>query len=202
MRQDGPLQRRIHRPLRWIGFDRNPMRRRCDRIQAIVWAGLVMVFLTGAPLASIYLSHKIYIADLRAGRAQAMAWHRVPARVLHAKPLVTALEPTGHLPEVLMLRWVKPDGSSQTGEVTRAIDAVAGSIVTVWIDKRGRLAQPPLSRAEVADRAMCAAIATPIVLALLLAAVGGLVSFILERRHLARWGAEWEVVGPQWTGRR
>ena len=74
--------------------------------------------------------------------------------------------------------------------------------MTVWIDEQGRLFQPPLSRAEVADRAICAAIAAPMALALLLAAVGGVVSFILDRRQLARWGAEWEVVGPQWTGRR
>jgi hypothetical protein len=178
------------------------MRRCSDHIQAIARAGLVTVFLIGAPLASMYVSHGIYIADLRAGRAQAMAWHRVPALVLHTKPLVTALETTGHLPNLLTLQWVRPDGSSQTGEVTRSVDAAAGSIVTVWIDERGRLAQPPLSRAEVADRAICAAIAAPVVLALLLAAAGGMVSFILGRRQLARWGAEWEVVGPQWTGRR
>ena len=202
MRQDGPFQWRIHRPLRRIGFGGNPMRRCSDHIQAIVRAGLVTVLLIGAPLASIYVSHGIYIADLRAGRAQAMAWHRVPALVLHTKPLVTALETTGHLPNLLTLRWVKPDGSSQTGEVTRSVDAVAGSTVTVWTDEQGRLAQPPLSSAEVADRAICAAIAAPMVLALLLAAVDGVVSFILGRRQLARWGAEWEVVGPRWTGRR
>ena len=202
MRQDRPLQRRIHRPLRRIGFDGNPMRRCSDHIQAIVRAGLMTVFLIGAPLASMYVSHGIYSAGLRAGRAQAMAWHRVPALVLHAKPLVTALETTGHPPDVLMLRWVKPDGSSQTGQVTRAVDAVAGSTVTVWIDEQGRLAGPPLSRAEVADRAICAAVAAPMTFALLLAAVGGAVSLILDKRRLARWGAEWEVVGPQWTGRR
>ena len=178
------------------------MRRCSDHIQAIVRAGLMTVFLIGAPLASMYVSHGIYSAGLRAGRAQAMAWHRVPALVLHAKPLVTALETTGHPPDVLMLRWVKPDGSSQTGQVTRAVDAVAGSTVTVWIDEQGRLAGPPLSRAEVADRAICAAVAAPMTFALLLAAVGGAVSLILDKRRLARWGAEWEVVGPQWTGRR
>jgi hypothetical protein len=155
--------------LRRLGFDGNPMRRCCDRILAIVRACLMTVFLIGAPLASIYVSHGIYIAGLRAGRAQAIAWHCVPARVLHAKPLVTALETTGHPPEVLMLRWEKPDGSSQTGEITRAVDAVAGSTVTVWIDEQGRLAQPPLSRAEIADRAICGAVAAPMVLALLLA---------------------------------
>jgi hypothetical protein len=188
--------------LRRIGFGRNPLRRCSDRIQAIAWAGLVTAFLIGAPLASIYASHGIYIYALRARRTQAMAWHRVPALVLHAKPLVTALETTGRPPTLLVLRWVKPDGSSQTGEVTRAGNAVAGSTVTVWTDKKGRLAHPPLSRAEAADRAICAAVAAPMALALLLAAVGGVVSLILDRSRVARWGSEWEVVGPQWAGRR
>ena len=121
MRQDGPLQWRIRRPLRWMGFGGNPMRRCSDHIQVIVRGGLVTVFLVGAPLASIYVSHGIYVADLRAGRVQAMAWHRVPALVLYTKPLVTALETTGRLPNLLTLRWVKPNGSSQTGEVTRSV---------------------------------------------------------------------------------
>jgi hypothetical protein len=202
MRQDGPRQGRIHRPSRPTGFGQNPLRRCSDRIQAIVWAGLVTVFLIGAPLASIYASHEIYIYALWARRAQAMTWHRVPALVLHAKPLVTALETTDRPPTLLVLRWVKSDGSPQTGEVTRAGNAVAGSNVIVWTDKKGRLAHPPLSRAEVADRAICAAVAAPMALGLLLAAVGGVVSFVLDRHRLAHWSAEWEVVGPQWTGRR
>jgi len=123
---------------------------------------------------------------------------RVPALVLSAKPLVTALETADRPPTVLVLQWVKPDGASQTGEVTRARNAVAGSTVTVWTDEQGRLAQP-LSRAEVAERAICAAVAAPMALALLLAAVGAVVSFILDRRRLARWAAEWEVVGPRWS---
>jgi hypothetical protein len=202
MRHDGPREGRIHRPLRRIGFGRNPLRRSSDQIQVIVWAGLVVAFLIGAPLASMYASHGIYIYALRARRAQAMAWHPVPALVLHVKPVVTALETTGRPPALLVLRWMKPDGSSQTGQVTRAGNIATGSTVTVWTDKKGQLTQPPLSRTEVADRATCAAVAAPMALALPLAAVGGLVSFILDRSRVARWGAEWEVVGPKWVGRR
>jgi len=199
MRKDGSHQRRVRQPSRLIGFGRHPLRRCSDRIQAIVWAGLVAVFLVGAPLGSIHASRGIYSYALSARRAQAMAWHRVPAMVLSAKPLVTALETTDRPPTLLVLQWVKPDGASQTGEVTGARNAVADSTVTVWTDEQGRLAQPPLSRAEVAERAICAAVAAPMALALLLAAFGAVVSFILDRRRLARWAAEWEVVGPRWS---
>jgi hypothetical protein len=74
--------------------------------------------------------------------------------------------------------------------------------VIVWTDKKGRLAPPPLSQGEVADRAICAAVAAPMALALLLTAVGGVVSVILDRHRLAHWSAEWEMAGPRWTGRR
>jgi hypothetical protein len=79
---------------------------------------------------------------------------------------------------------------------------VAGSTITVWIDEKGRLTQPPLARAEVSTEVTCAAIATLVGFALLLAAVGGVVSLLLDKHRLARWEADWSAVEPQWGGRR
>jgi hypothetical protein len=201
MRQDGPHEGRIGRSLRRIGFDHNPVRRCSDRVEAIVWAGLVVVFLVGAPVVTTVVCHGVYVAGFRAGRTQAPAWHRVSAQVLHVTPMSTAWRHPVQ-PALLSLRWARPDGSSQTGEVARAGDVVAGGTVTVWTDQQGRLAHPPLPRAQVADQAIRAAVATPVALALLLVAVGGVVSLILDKRRLAGWEADWAVVEPQWTGRR
>jgi hypothetical protein len=64
----------------------------------------------------------------------------------------------------------------------------------------------PASRAlfteEVSSEVMCAAIATLVGLALLLAAVDGVVSLVLDKHRLARWEADWSAVEPRWTGRR
>jgi hypothetical protein len=75
-------------------------------------------------------------------------------------------------------------------------------MTTVWIDEQGRLAHPPLSRAEATRQVVRAAVAKPVALALLLAAAGGLVSLLLDKRRLARWEADWPAAEPQRAGRR
>ena len=85
MNPSQPEGGRIGRTLRRMGFDRNSMRRRSDRIQAILRAVLLAVFVIGAPLASTYVSHQVYLAGLRTARAQTAALHRLPAVVLHVK---------------------------------------------------------------------------------------------------------------------
>jgi hypothetical protein len=202
MKRLAPCQGRIGRSLRSLGFDRNPMRRSTDRIQAIVRAGLVAAFLAGAPIAATHVSHGIYLSGLRAGHAQAAGWHRVPALVLRAKPIATAWQRSPHGLVLFSLRWTAPDGSARTGETMGVEGPVAGRVMTVWTDEKGQLAHPPLSLTAVANRARYAAIAIPVALALLLAAMGGVVSLVLDKRRLACWEADWSAVEPQWTGRR
>jgi hypothetical protein len=70
---------------RWLwlfGFDRNPMRRRTDRIQAITRAALLVALLAGAPTAAVWIGHAVYTSGLQAARAQAATWRRVPGMVL------------------------------------------------------------------------------------------------------------------------
>jgi hypothetical protein len=192
---------RIWRLWRRIGFDLNPMRRGTDRIQAVTRAGLLVVFLAGAPIAALYVSHGITVSGLRATQAQA-AWHRVPAVVLRATPVVAGWSRSPWSPALLSVRWASPDGSPETGEITVAGNAVAGSTMTVWIDEHGRLAHRPLSRAEVTCAVIRGAVATPVALALVLAAVGRVVSLLLDRHRLACWEEDWSEVEPRWTGRR
>jgi len=165
-------------------------------------AGLLAVFLIGGPVAAVSVGHGVFVSGLRTGRAQAAAWHRVPALVLQATPVATGWQRSGPLPATFSVRWATPDGSPRTGEITGAGQAVAGSIVTVWIDETGRLTHPPLSRADVAGHVIGVAVATPAALALLLWAVGWVVSLVSDRRRLAGWEADWSMVEPQWTGRR
>ena len=50
--------------LRWAGIDRNPLRRGIDRIQAAVWAESLMMFLAGALVVTLQVSHAMYISGL------------------------------------------------------------------------------------------------------------------------------------------
>ncbi len=202
MRQHGPRPGPIGRLLRRLGWDRNPMRRSTDRLQAIARAVLLAAFLVGAPIVTIYVSHGIYVSGLRTQRAQAAAWHRVPAHILRVTPIAPAWRHAPGPTTLCSLRWTRPDGASQTGEITSAGNPVAGSTMTVWIDETGRLTHPPLSRAEVIDQAFHAAVVIPVALALLLAAISRVVSLMLDKHRLACWEADWTAVEPQWTGRR
>jgi hypothetical protein len=184
-----------------MGFDRNPMRRGSDRVQALTRAGLLAVFLAGAPAAAWYVSHGIYVSGLRAAQVQAAAWHQVPAVVLRVTPVAAGWSRPRPSPVVLSLRWALPGGGPRTGEITSAGKTAAGSSLAVWIDAKGRLAHPPPSRAEVTRQAIRAAAATAVALALLLAGVSGVLSLLLDKHRLARWEADWAAVEPQWTHR-
>jgi hypothetical protein len=187
-----------------MGFDRNPMRRGSDRIQAILRAVLLAVFVLGGPAATAAFWHGVYVAGVRTGRAQAAAWHRVPAVVLHVTFIATAWRhplPAGG-PARLLVRWATPAGPSRTGETGYGGAAAPGRVVTVWVDASGRLAHPPLTHADVVDHVIGAAIATPAALALVLWVAGWAVSRALDRRRLARWEADWLAVEPVWTKNR
>jgi hypothetical protein len=193
----------IGRTLRRIGFDRNSMRRGSDRLQAILRAALLAAFLIAGPLAASSFSHHVFAAGMQTSQAQAAAWQRVPAVVVHVTLVATAWRhPTLSGPARLSVRWAAPDGASRTGRIASASHAAVGSAVTVWIDRSGLLAHPPLTRSDKVDHAIGAAAATLVVLALLLCLGARAASLALDRYRLARWEADWLTVEPQWTNRR
>jgi hypothetical protein len=63
------------RVARGLWPDRNPLRRRCDRAEAAVVAGLAAGLLAGAPLAAAGAGHWVYTAGVHAERAQQAARH-------------------------------------------------------------------------------------------------------------------------------
>ena len=65
---------------RMFGWDRNPLRRRIDRIEAAVVAGLIAVFLISAPVLGAAAGHGSNSAAMREQRTE-MAWRLVPATV-------------------------------------------------------------------------------------------------------------------------
>jgi hypothetical protein len=186
-----------------MGFDRNPLRRRTDRIQANLRVILVAVFVLGGPFVIVVVSHGVYAAGLRTARAQA-AWRRAPAVALHVTVMATAWRqpPTAPGPVRLWVRWAAPDGVPRTGEVGYGGHAVRGSVVTVWVDASGRLVHPPLTRATAVARMAGAAMVAPAALALLLCLAGWAVSRVLDLLRMARWEADWRAVEPEWSGRR
>jgi hypothetical protein len=203
MRLREPPPRWIVVALRRLGWDRNPMRRATDRIQALLRAVVLAMLVVGGPIATVYAGHAAYASAARTARAQATAWHRVPALILRVGPVPTLWQrPDTTGPATMSVRWTTPQGASRAGEIPGRADAAPGSVVTVWIDKAGRLTARPLSRTDAWERATEAAAVTAAALILLLSALSGAASLVLDRHRLTRWEAEWLAVEPQWTGRR
>lgn len=63
---------------RMFGWDRNPLRRRTDRVKAGLIGVLIVVFMIAAPLLTIMTGHWIYGAGVRQQRSEAVAWRHVP----------------------------------------------------------------------------------------------------------------------------
>src|SRR6202044_1933255 len=69
-RRPGP---RLTRYARWLGLDRNPLRRRTDRIEAVMRLATVILFLVAVPLVCIAVAQLAAHLAQRQAHAQAAA---------------------------------------------------------------------------------------------------------------------------------
>jgi hypothetical protein len=164
----------------------------------MIVGGLAAVFLAGAPLAAVVTGHLTYACGARAAHAQRAAVHPVHAVLLATAP---AAGYTGFLSQV-RARWTAPDGARRTGMVLAQPRQRAGSTVRVWADAAGRLTGPPPTARQVRGQAVVAAVLAPVCLGWILLYAGQLAHYLLGRRRLAAWDAEWRTTGPQWTRQR
>ena len=192
--------RRLTRRL-WLGS--NPLRRRTDRIEAWVVAGLAAAFLIGAPLSSVEAGSWVNQASVREQLAQ-QSWHLRPAVVLRTGPAQPHFyfRTQWNVDIAVLARWSDPDGRTRTGEVLAPSGTSPGQTVAVWIDRSGRPTGPPLAHAELVRRVILAALIAPVALAVLLFGLGWLARWLLDRRRLAAWEAGWARIGPRWTRHR
>ena len=177
---------------RRLGLDRNPLRRRTDKIAAVLAAVLVMVFLAGAPVLSV-------LAMGWARQAEAVRLWQVHAVVQRAVPVPTGMDDLGS--PWVQARWTAPDGRQRAGEIPVSGGTAAGRVVPLWVDAAGSPAGPPPSRnAELARETAAAAVAT-IALVVVLCCLAWAGRQVIDRRRLAAWERAWATVGPQWTRR-
>lgn len=187
---------------RHMGVDANPLRRGCDRAEAWLRLGLVLVFLIASPLAAFGLGHLTNDASIRAARAEAANEHYVPAVLLHrvSRNSDDPLYSTSELAWA-QARWTAPDGRRRVGEVPAAVGSRAGREVHIWVDNSGQLVYPPIGQGQIASRVIAVVALTPAILAIMLLGVGWLIRRLLDRRRMGGWAAEWSAVEPLWTKR-
>lgn len=190
------------RMFRGLRLDRNPLRRPGDRAGTLIGIWLLVALAAAAPFT---------------GRAAA-AWTRtraeqVRATVLATRYQVTAItreqaSPVIDTPYTMITQmwvsanWTAPDGRQRTGPIQVPASTRKGSSERIWVDGNGEVAAPPLpitAIAQLTDRAAVTAIMALICLFLI---AGSVIRYVINRRHLAAWDAEWAVTGPRWSRRR
>lgn len=185
---------------RWLaarlGLDGNSLRRRTDRIAAFATVGLLVVFLVAAPIAAIVAGHWAYRWSVSQQQDQ-RSWRQVTAVLLQKAPVEPgSFDASGSW---TLARWTPPGEHARDGVIPVAAGTPVGSRVRIWLDRSGGWAGPPLGAQMVVVRVATAVTATIIMVATVLAAVASVGQWLLDRRRLAGWEADWNAVGPQWT---
>jgi hypothetical protein len=194
--------RRSARLARWLGFDRNPLRRGTDRIEAALRLVMMVMLVTAVPAAAVLAGQQADHVALNRAHAQQVTDHLVDAVLLEQAPATGAPDPyTSVQTTWVRARWQPPGLSPRTGEVLAPVGAPKGSIVQTWIAPSGAVTAPPLDHRDITGDVCIAVVATCLVSWLVLLAAGALARRALDRMRLNAWDAEWRASGPTWSGR-
>ena len=80
-----PPGTRLARCTRWLGLERNPLRRRTDRIEAAIRLAMIVLFLVAVPTAVIAAGRQADHLALRQAHARQAAEHQVTAVLLRRR---------------------------------------------------------------------------------------------------------------------
>ena len=195
--------RSLARLARWPGFDRNPLRRGTDRVEAALRLVMILLVVVAVPAAAVAAGRWADHYALHRAQAQRAVNHQVTAVLLEDAPATGVPDPyTSVHTAWVPARWQPPGQPPRTGEVLAVAGARKGSTVRTWIDPSGAVTDPPPNHRIVVGNVWLAVMATCLVSWVLLLAAGMLVRRVLDRRRLRAWEAEWRACGPLWSGHR
>jgi hypothetical protein len=186
---------------RRLGHDGNPLRRRVDVVEAWLVPVAIVVFLALCPLVLSVTGSWMRAANASEQHAQ-QGWRPVPGQLLQSVP--GPQQPNHGMNSWttwVPARWTDA-GVVHTGVVPAEAGSRAGSAITVWLDRSGRVHMPPLTAGGAGSRVLEARISGLAVLAVLLAIMVIITRRTMDRRRLAKWGSAWLSVGPTWSRHR
>jgi hypothetical protein len=194
------LPRRV---LRHLGLDRNPLRRRVDRVERWLAIALVATILVVSPVVAWLVGSAVYRGGLHA--AGGAYGDRFPTTAVLEEDTV-ALTPVDATVPVTPLparaRWTGPDGVAHTGRILPDQQGRAGAVVVVWTDAAGNLVPRPPDAEQATGNGFVVGIAVLLASGVAAAAVWLVARRALERRRLDYWQTQWMSVEPRWSGRR
>ena len=194
-------ERRLARLARWLGFDRNPLRRRTDRIEAALRLVMMIMLVAAVPAAAVLAGQQADHLALNQAHTQQAKDHLVKAVLLQQAPATGVPNPyTSVQTAWVPARWQPPGLPPRTGQVLAPAGARAGTTVRTWIDASGAVTNPPFDHRDIVGEVCIAVVATCLGSWLVLLASSALARRALDRRRLNAWDAEWRASGPRWSG--
>lgn len=182
--------------LRLLGLGRNPLRRRVDRLEAVLMMCALVVALLVIPAAAGLGTTVREHAEDSAAQQRAQV-HPVQARTLENAS--EAVAPSLGLNTTVRVRWVDPSGSPHEGRADVLVGTAAGTELTIWLDRAGLMTKAPRLPADNAALGIAVGFTVPVLAWPLLFALFRGARRSLERRRAEEWAREWELVSPRWT---
>ena len=187
----------LYRAVRGARPDGNPLRRRTDRLETCLLAGLFVAAAAGAPIAAQAAGHA-WLADATHTRqAQLAVRHEVTAVLAQSASAIGEYTLSSQVPA--LASWTSAGGTLRAGDVPAAAGSPPGTLVRVWTDDNGYLISPPLTVTQVTDQADAARVT----------AVGGIIVCymagtlairqLLNHRRMAAWDADWLATARVWN---
>ena len=188
---------------RWLGLDRNPLRRTVDRVEAFVRLTVLILLLAGVPAGVFVAGRMSDQVFLQQARAQRSSDRQVTAVLTQPAPTVGTVDPYSSVQTTWAnARWMAPNGTAHSGQVLVAAGAPRGATARVWINAAGAITDPPVGHRDVMAEVAVTIMVTGITLILLLLGAEALAVRSLDHRRFSAWDAEWRATGPQWTDYR
>ncbi|GAB3898270.1 hypothetical protein [Microbispora bryophytorum] len=186
--------------------DRNPLRRRSDRIEAALAAAALAAVLFAA-WPAVLAARAVYDDGVAAERAGSGTRQLVEVTLVETASIgaasieaTSAVQANGRgLPAASPARWTLPSGEVREGVVPAALllrDGPANA--RLWVDAAGRPVAPPPQRAETMTRAGLAAAGAVASVAVLAWACFALARGRLDRRRYREWEAAWAAADQRW----
>ncbi|MFE7644860.1 Rv1733c family protein [Streptomyces phaeoluteigriseus] len=171
---------------RWR-WRRNPLKRRSDTVEAWVVLGAWTLTVLCGVLAGWAAARSVEQSLAR----ERVEWRPVAGRLTERAPG----KATAHSSERVWAEvgWTGPDGSAHAGQARVVPGSAAGTTVTVWTDRRGRMVTEPATAAQARVRASLVGGLAGVTVAVLPLAGGRYLRGRLERRRMDRWGVEWAL---------
>jgi hypothetical protein len=177
----------------WLGFDRNPLRRTSDRVEA--WL-VLLVMVAFVPLSVLVASSAGSWVRSTSLRDEHFTNAQQVSAVLVAGPEVTS--PAFGLPprEWALARW-RLGRTTYTGEVSAAYGTTRGATVRIWVNHDGQVVGTSLTAGQLEDQVIATEAVAPLVLALALMFALCALRWLMNRRRFAGWEAEWRSIDPR-----